>query len=76
MNYPDGQEVQIGDRVTLWVDAEGVVVCSIDRDEYSNDYPREQWMHLGKGVLILSPVAGLIHYTTSEPTMRLLSRNS
>jgi len=41
MKYPDGQEARLGDRVELWDQNEGTVVCSLDTNEYSPDYPRE-----------------------------------
>lgn len=74
MRYPDGVEARIGDRVELWEGNVGVVVCSIDTNEYSASYPQEVWEQLGEGVLILSDKAGLIHYVEPESTMRLLSR--
>ena len=74
MKYPEGVEARIGDRLELWEGNVGVVVCSIDANEYSAAYPREVWAQLGEGVLILSEEAGLIHYKEPESTMRLLSR--
>jgi hypothetical protein len=76
MKYPEGAEVRMGDRVELWDGNAGVVVCSIDSNEYSVSYPQAAWAQLGKGVLILSEKAGLIHYEEPERTMRLLSRQS
>jgi hypothetical protein len=76
MKYPDGGEVHLGDRVELWDGNIGVVVCSIDAKEYSAGYPGDQWEYLGKGVLILSEKAGLIHYDEPERTLRLLSRGA
>jgi hypothetical protein len=46
MKYPDGQEARLGDRVELWEQNEGAVVCSLDTNEYSADYPREHWQVL------------------------------
>lgn len=76
MKYPDGQEVKLGDRVELWSDNRGTVVCSIDTDEYSATYPKEQWAYLGRGVVILSEKAGLVHYSEPEPGMRLVDRDA
>ena len=76
MKYPDGAEARIGDHVELWDDNLGIVVCSIDTNEYSTAYPRDAWAQLGAGVLILSERAGLIHYMEPEATMRLLSRQT
>lgn len=76
MRYPDGKITHVGDRVQLWSGAEGVVVCSIDTDEYTPDYPESEWSYLKKGVLILSPQAGLIHYLEPEVSFQLISRKS
>jgi hypothetical protein len=76
MRYPDGGEVRLGDRITLWDGNEGTVVCSIDTGEYSLSYPKEHWDYLGSGVLVLSEKAGLIHYREPERTMRLLKRGA
>lgn len=74
MQYPDGQTVKVGDRVGLGDDDGGIVVCSIDDDEYSESYPKEAWEILEKGVLILFPLYGLIHYINPESGLRLISR--
>jgi hypothetical protein len=75
MKYPDGAEARMGDRVELWEGNIGVVVCSIDTNEYSAAYTQDDCeQFLGAGVLILSEAAGLIHYKEPETTMRLLSR--
>ena len=76
MKYPDGAEARIGDRVELWDGNVGVVVCSIDTNEYSASYPQGARGQLGTGVLIMSEKAGLIHYKEPERTMRLLSRQT
>ncbi len=77
MKYPDGTEAHIGDRVELWDGNVGVVVFSIDTNEYSEAYPEDKWKEfLGSGVMISSEKAGLIHYKEPERTMRLLSRGS
>lgn len=74
MKYPDGQEVKLGDKVKLGQDEGGVVVCSIDDDEYSDDYPKEQWGYLKKGVMINFPSYGLIHYEEPESDLQLIAR--
>jgi hypothetical protein len=74
MRYPDGQEIRLGDRMALWDGSEGTVVCSIDTDQYSPDYPREHWAYLGNGILIESTNYGLVHCIESEGEMRLLAR--
>jgi hypothetical protein len=55
MKYPDGTEAHIGDRVELWEGNVGVVVFSIDTNEFSEAYPKAQWGEfLGSGFMILS----------------------
>ena len=76
MKYPDGKEAKLGDRVELWPDNRGTVVCAIDAGEYAVDYPKEQWAYLGRGIVVLSEKAGLIHYAEPEQGMRLLKRDT
>ena len=76
MRYPDGQIAHRGDRVRLWSGAEGTVVCSLDTDEFSDEYPRDQWEYLRRGVLIHSAQTGLIHYLEPEATFQLIERGS
>lgn len=74
MKYPDGQEVRLGDRVKLGQDDGGVVVASIDTNEYSDEHSKAQWSYLKKGVMIEFPKHGLIHYEQPEPDLRLIAR--
>lgn len=74
MKYPDGQEVRLGDKVKLWNGCFGVVVCSMDTDEYTDAYSKKDWEYLKTGVLIQSDKAGLIHYIQPEESMQLVER--
>jgi len=74
VKYADGQEVRVGDRVRLGDDSDGVVVCSIDRDEYTTDHPKAQWAYLEAGVMIHFPKFGLIHFVESDENLVLVSR--
>jgi hypothetical protein len=74
MQYPDDQLVRLGDRVHLWKGAGGIVVCSLDTNEFSDEYKEEEWSYLQKGVLIASPQVGLIHYTEPEHGFQLICR--
>ena len=76
MKYPDGQEVKLGDTVVLENDHQGMVVCSIDTEEYSDAYPPAQWSYLSRGVLIKFPSYGLIHYKEPDPDLQLVARAS
>jgi hypothetical protein len=75
MKYASGQTVKLGDKVSLGQDSGGVVVCVIDRDEYSEGYPESQWSYLQKGVMINFPLHGLIHYEEIEPDIQLIRRS-
>lgn len=74
MKYDDGQDVKLGDKVKLGEDENGLVVCSIDDDQYSDEHPKDQWGYLGKGVMIEFPKYGLIHYEYPEPELKLIGR--
>jgi hypothetical protein len=58
----------MGDRIRVGGDSSGVVVCSIDTDEYSSEFPREQWSYLGTGVMIQFANYGLVHYKSPMRT--------
>lgn len=74
MKYSDGQQIKLWDKVKLGQDEGGMVVCSIDGGEYSDDYPKSQWGYLKKGVMINFPLYGLIHYEEAEPDLQLIAR--
>ncbi len=74
MNYADGQPIKLGDRVKLDRDSGGTVVCVIDTGEYSAEFPEAQWGYLKEGVLMEFPTYGLIHCTTVDSDLVLLSR--
>ncbi len=74
MKYSSGEEVRLGDKVKLGDDSHGLVVCSLDTDEYSAEYPKAQWNYLKRGVLVSFPKFGVIHYELAEPDLELLGR--
>lgn len=74
MKYCDGKEVRIGDRVQLGDDVGGVVVCSIDTDEYTGEHPKEKWSYLKRGFVVEFPKFGVIHYEEAEEDLILLRR--
>jgi hypothetical protein len=76
MKYPEGAEVRIGDRVELWEGNAGVVVCSIDTNEYSAFILSMPGSNLVRVCSSCPKRPGLIHYKEPERTMRLLSRQS
>jgi len=74
MKYLDRPEVRLGDRVRMGDDSGGVVVFSIDTDEYSEEYPKADWAYLGVGVGIKFPKYGLIHFAAKDQDLELISR--
>ncbi|MBZ9882801.1 hypothetical protein LB535_10585 [Mesorhizobium sp. CA10] len=72
MKYTDGTLAKLGDKILVWEGNEGVVVCSMDTDEYSEEYPKEAFGYLERGIMVLSEKAGLIHYVKPEEGMRLI----
>jgi hypothetical protein len=74
MKYSSGQDVRLGDKVKLGDDSDGEVICSIDTEEYSGEFPRSQWAYLARGVLVKFPKFGVIHFEQAEPDLALLAR--
>ena len=74
MNYSSGEIAKIGDLVELWEGNIGTVVCSIDTNEYSPDYPVKDWSYLSEGILIMSEAGGLIHKTNSDDDLKFIKR--
>ncbi len=76
MKYKSGEVAKIGDIVQLWEGNLGKVVCSIDTDEYSNEYTFNDWSYLKEGILIMSDSAGLVHKTSSDEDLKLIKHSS
>lgn len=66
MKYRDGTEIHLNDKVIFEDGSSGIVVCSIDLEEYSPAYTKNDWAYLASGVMVQSETSGLIHYC-SEP---------
>ena len=67
MKYPDGTEARLGDRVQLSNGESGTVVFSIDTDEYSADFPKEQWNYLARGIMVKTDAGAFVHF--EEPNI-------
>lgn len=72
LKYSDGNMVRLGDKVQLWKDCYGMVVCSIDTDEYAPAYPKAEWAYLETGVLIRTDKGELIHFVEADEDLKLL----
>jgi hypothetical protein len=53
--------IRLGDRVLIANHVTGIVVFSIDTDEYSPEFPKEDWEYLGSGIMVQTENAGLIY---------------
>lgn len=76
MKYSDGSEVLLGDKVKLWEHTEGKVVCSIETNQFTDTYSKNDWGYLKDGVLIASPQVGLIHYLEPDASLELIERDA
>lgn len=76
MRYLNGEEAHLGDKVALGNSAEGEIVCSIDTEEFSPEYPKADWQYLNRGILVNFSKFGLIHYQDPEPGLHFVQRVS
>ena len=74
MKYHNGQEVRLGDQVTVGSMGGGIVVFSIDSDEYAAKFPKADWNYLGKGVMIEFSNGALVHYEDADRNLQLARR--
>lgn len=76
MKYPTGKQIRVGDILKVWDGCEGVVVCSIEDGQYSDDYTEKDWAYLKNGILIKTDSAGLVHYTDPDESFELIKRKA
>ncbi len=74
MKYVSGETARVGDSVRLGTRESGVVVCSIDAGEYSDEYSSNDWRYLEKGILVELECTGLVHFPEEDPELRLFER--
>jgi hypothetical protein len=74
LKYPNGEDARLGDTVRIGELERGVVVCSLDTQEYSAQFPRSEWKYLGNGILVKFERLGLVHYAEPEPALALVKR--
>jgi len=62
MKYSDdGTEIRLGDRVRIYNSDTGVIVCSVDTDEYSEEFQDDWADTLKSGVLVRTDIGALVH---------------
>jgi len=74
VKYATGEEAHLWDRVEAAGGYRGIVVCSMDSDEYSSQHPKEQWGYLGRGIMVDAEDGGLIHYPLPDDGAELSLR--
>lgn len=74
MNYENGEKVCMWDRVKLGGEDKGIVVFSVDDDQYNSLFPKTQWSYLQRGVMIDTTFGGLVHYPEKDEDLELVSR--
>jgi hypothetical protein len=59
--FAKGKQVRLGHRVMIAQHVKGVVVFSIDTDEYSAEFPKSNWEYLGRGIMVQTENDGLVY---------------
>jgi len=75
MKYADGSDARLGDRVRIVNGDTGVIVASMDTNEYSAEYPAENYAHLQTGILVLTDRGALVRFEDPDHS-RLLSKDA
>lgn len=73
MKYCDGRTIHLGDRVQLWKDKFGTIVCIIADSLFSDEFSQVDWAFLQKGLLIKTDDGQLIHSPEIDEDLILLS---
>ncbi len=60
MTYPDGRDIEPGDRVRIDGLYHGVVIASMDLGRYLPG--AAHWAYLGRGIMVDTDFGGLVHY--------------
>lgn len=74
MRYRNGVDARLGDRVRI-NDVAGVVVVSVDSNEYAPAFPRDDWQDtLGCGLLVDFETWGLMQCIEPDEDLEFVSR--
>ncbi len=72
MKYADGSDARLGDRVRIANGDTVVIVASMDTNEYSPEYPAENYADLKTGILILTDNGALVRFEEPAHSKLLL----
>ena len=76
MKYANGRSIAVGDRVKLWSNQRGTVVCSLDTNEFTSEYPEIEWAYLKSGIVVKTDSGETFHYTEPDEDFELVSSNA
>jgi hypothetical protein len=74
VKYLTGEKVMIWDRVHAWHGCRGIVVFSIDADQFSDRFPKARWGYLERGGMIDTEDAGLVRIVEPDEDLLLVAR--
>lgn len=61
LRYSTGEVIKAGDNVKILDNLPGVIAFCKTNEEFSPDYPREEWNYVKAGIMIATEEKGLIH---------------
>jgi len=67
MKDSNGVEIRLGDRVRIYDMDIGIVVVSVDTDEYSDEFPQNDWGYLKSGVMVKTDTGAIVHLEDLDP---------
>jgi hypothetical protein len=67
-----GRLIRLGDRVSIGNGIDGVVVFSIDTDEFSTEFPKDKWVYLGRGIMVETERVGLVHFGETDEDVKII----
>ena len=70
MKYADGSVARLGDRVRIRNGDTGLIVFSVDTNEFGPEYPREDWLDVQSGVMVLTDKGALVRLAeNTDPSL-------
>ena len=71
--YDSGEEIHIGDHVN-YARFPGTIVFVIDRDEFSAEFPADNWSENGSGLMIRFETMALVMLKEADKLLEFVSR--
>ena len=62
MKYDDGSTAHLGDKVVIRNGDTGIVVFSVDTNEFAAEYPQADWPDVKSGVMVLTDKGALVRF--------------